>query len=415
MGSQIKKLAKIVVIDKDESIGNKIDSVFKNWEGSETQIRWFSSLVIDEIKDAYCVIIDIRLIKDPKNVIEILKALSVKKIIITTNEFNHPFSNTALSMGASVYFRNSPITSLIGKIFDINASTKDKLESSLKENSNAGKVFVFTSPKGGVGTTSLAINTAINFSIKKQKVLLIDFSTNGSIALRFKLPHNDIGLSGILDSLKSSGNSFSSLTSLVQQNIHTFTDDSNSNFDILISSNLNNISTLEKSTMKILLQTILSLEYDIIIIDLCSTIIPAQRLILNLCDIIVLVASPDITCTWNLMQFNEYLLNQNLGYKCVIALNRFSEKYAFSFTELEKELTYKIITIIPEYKYIINLENSAKFISQQQQHEMTVFYKNIANNLIPIFNKDELKMDSSSSFDILNIFRELKEIFIKKK
>lgn len=401
----MEDIKKIVVIDKDEEMGIKLKEIFGNWEGEKLDIKWFSALVIEEIRGAHCVIIDSRLIKDVKNFIEVLKALSVKKIILATDELNHPGSPIATSMGAMVYYRYSPTTTLIYKVFDSYKPKENLLYvEDKKKDKLTNKLVAIYSPKGGTGKTTLSINLAAQLSQKNSRVLLVDLSTFGNVAVKLKITENTNGIEKILRNLDKTKINKEELRDVVVSNIYSYTSGA-IKFDVLTAAPPIKMENLKVGALEKIIDLIKNLDYDVVLIDTHSDLSNKNLSLFEMVDNIIIVAVPDINSTWNLIQTKTTLNSLGVEEKCKLVMNMHSEDVDFSLGEVETELQYELLSNIPFYKKIKSIENKGSIMALQGNDDINVHYKQVANGILPIFESEELEVSKKGFFSSLGIIK----------
>jgi MinD-like ATPase involved in chromosome partitioning or flagellar assembly len=398
-----KKINKIVVIDKGEELGQRINELFHNMPNFPCVVKWFPSLVIDEVKGAYCVIIDSRLVKDVKNLIDVLTALSVAKIIVTTSELNSPLSSTVLMMGASLFYRNSPVTTILPKIIDNFKEEKmsgplntristEKVTKKININSCLGKSVMFYSPKGGTGKTSILLNIAAVLAQKNVNVLVIDYSLFSNVTIKLKINNHEKGISSILSSASKNLDS-TQFDEIIRRSIHTYTF-SNYSFDVLTSDTPLKMTNISVEIVEYINNIINSLNYDIILIDTSSNLSNLNTALFEMSKEIVVVSTPDICSTWSLIQHKEIMQHLNITSRCKLILNMFGENYNFNTNQLKGELEYEIVSIIPENTQVRHLENKGKLIAQDITLPFNIHYKKLAHALFPVFTPEEITQKS---------------------
>lgn len=414
------KTYRIVVVDKDEDFGIKVTEIFEGWKNINCEVRWFTSLVVEELHDTNCIIVDSRLVKDVKNFIEIIYALGIKKIVLATNELNHPHSVTAIDMGAMLFYRFSPITTLLYKIFNISSGDTESIKLANKDassnshnNTPQRRNVVFFSPKGGTGKSSLAINLAIQFASKNVRVLLVDFAVFGNIGVKLQIPNPQKGFNTIFSSLKSGGGKFTKLDNLMRNNITTYSRNK-IKFDVLPCDFPINMLKVDIESIQYLNTKISELDYDIVLIDTSSQHSKLNSFLFSNATDIVVLATPDSASTWNLIHNVEIMRSLNCDKKCSLVINMFMDDINFVQKEIETEMPYPLISTIPNYQRIRLLENIGDFISFYPNDPMNSYYRQVGHHLLQVFRHDEILPEnkvasSGSGFSLLKKIELLKK------
>jgi MinD-like ATPase involved in chromosome partitioning or flagellar assembly len=401
-----EKQRKIVVIDKDERFGKVLHLASQQISYHPLTVRYFKELIIDECKDAYCVLIDARLIKDIKNMVEIFHALMVHKIVIVTDSINHPYTNDSIMMGTIVFYRHAPITTLFPKIIDGFYPKKmnhpipgipkeqniDFTKSLPPKASNLSKFITFFSLKGGVGKTSILLNCAISYAQKKQKVLVLDFSSCGSIRSKLKINSSNLFLSNLI--LKGRKENID-MESAIKKSIyhHSFPEGS---FDVLTPDTPIHLSNMQIESTEYLYNILQNQGYDLILTDTGSNISSLNISLLQLSDSILLVSTGDISSTWAMIQNSEVIQNLNLNDLCKLVINMENNSYPALREELSNHLPYPIIGSIPTNYMIPSMENKGDFIALNPHDPFHIHYKIIAHDILPVFSSEDMTFNKKN-------------------
>lgn len=416
-----QKIFKIVVIDKEERFCLNLKESLSNLSSTKHSVDSFSTLVVNRIKGADCVIIDARLVKDPKNIIEVLHALSITKIVLTTDSINHPYTSTAIMMGAKVFYRYSPFTSLFSMVIDgfspckmtspmnatLNSTISDisEIKLSRKSKESSSKFIMFHSPKGGTGNTSILLNCAIHLGKKGVKVLVLDYSLYANTRTKLSLKQDTLNLTNSIKSLKENLN-HETFTNLVLNNLYNYSY-SNSSIDVLIVDSPTNLTSIKIEYVEYLHNILQHLDYDCILIDSSSNLSILNIALYHLSNEIFLVSSADISSTWSVIQHSEIMHNLGCSNKCKLILNMLDKSYSNISEEIENNLSYQLIQAFPKNYNIPVLENNSNLVALNPNDPFNTYYKQLAHNIIPVFSIEDMSFAKKSSF--FNLFKGSKE------
>jgi cellulose biosynthesis protein BcsQ len=401
-----EKQLKIIVIDKDEQFGKVIQLAAQQISVQPMSVHYFKELIIDECKNAHCVMIDTRLIKDIKNIVEVFHALMVQKIVITTDSINHPSTSDSIMMGGIVFYRHSPITTLFPKIIDGFYPKKmshplpslpkeqpiDPSKSSSTHLHNQSKLFTFFSPKGGVGKTSILLNFAISFAQKNQKVLVLDFSHSGSVRSKLKINSTNLFLTNLI--LKGRKEKID-MESAIQNSVYPYTFDGGC-FDVLTPDIPIQLANMQPEITEYFYNRLQHLDYDIILTDTGSHISPLNITLLQLSGNIILVTSADISSTWAMIQNSEIMENLALNDRCKLIINMENNSYPTLREELSNHLPYPIMGSIPTHQIIPSMENKGDLISLNPRDPFHMHYKIIAHDILPVFSAEDMNISKQN-------------------
>ncbi len=398
---------RIVVIDPQEEISMKLQKALLQFHMQEYEIHSFIEWDEENVKEATCIIIDSKQIKEIKDFMLMAKKYSVNKVIILTDRLNHSISPSALMLGATIFYRNAPITSLLYKIYDSYKPVREvpKTISYEEVKKEMGvKLVAVHSPKGGTGKTTISINLAIQYAKKGLKVLLIDLALYGNIGVNLKINQRGTGLSSILTNLEHTTEEYKNYfdTAKLKEHIYPYINENQSlAFDVIIAANPLKMEKLTIQQVEMILIAVGKMDYDIIIIDTSSELSERNLAVFEMVNEIIMVAAPEINSGWNLIQLKEILDNIGVSKKCKLVVNLYSKYVGFSCKELEMELQTPLIGIIPYQTEIQYLHNQGIPVGFKEKQSINMYIKRLGQNIIPIFSPKETKTGNLLGF--LNI------------
>jgi len=392
---------KVVIVGFCDDFFEEMKSIFTQTGLDIPEIMKVESL--ENIKDAFaeCIIINGNQIKDMKNVITEFKKETVK-IIIVFDTLNNPFSQAAVLMGADVFYRYAPMTALLNKIYGSTESSTEypeKQELEVLSQEKKQKILAVCSSKGGTGKTTLSANIAIQYANKGLKVLVVDMAQYGNIGLKFRIIHRGTGLSGITTAIENAGDNlqFLELTGKIKESVYKYELDG-SNMEILIAASPVKMESIGSKEVEAIIKGIRKMDYDVVIIDTSSELSQRNLAVLELSDEIILVASPELACGWNLLQMKDIIKSVGIKSKVSLVINRYAKASGFYCKELEAELEYPLICVVPECIDIQLASNAGQLIGFNKKHWVNVFYRKIAHHCMPVFDKKEIRLSRFGIF-----------------
>lgn len=307
-----------------------------------------------------------------------------------TENLNDSLADFAIINNYQVHYKNSPINSLIYKIIKEEYINNSIVKSNKEELKNSKKIISLMSSMGGTGKTTLALNLACEYAKKDKKTLVIDFSTFSNIAISLKMKNKLEGLDNIISELNRTIEKGEEIDTkmLLKQNMLTYKANKVS-FDIIYSDAPLKIEKINSKVIGKIFEGIKLLDHDVIIIDTSSELTERNLAIAELVDDIILCAIPDISCGWKLIKMKEIFDHIHVSSKCKMVINKYSKKSLFSCKELEKELQYKLIGVIPFSKPIQYYANVGTVIGTKNE-KVNQYVRYMAHNILPIFEKKKL-------------------------
>jgi len=209
----------------------------------------------------------------------------------------------------------------------------------IKESVREGKIIVVFSPKGGLGTTTIAVNTAVSMARAGNKTLLVDGS----------LQFGDVGLMLNLKSPASVVDLIENVSDLDQDLLSSVLLEHESGLKVLLAPPRPEMAELVSAElMKSLLDT-LRQAFDFILIDTSSSLNDVSLAMLDTADRIILITRQSLPSIKNVGRFFD--LSEGLEYersKVILVVNHASKKVSISVKKIEETLKWPATVVIPE-------------------------------------------------------------------
>lgn len=227
-----------------------------------------------------------------------------------------------------------------------------------------GKIIAVASGKGGVGKSFVALNLAVELTVQKKKVLLIDADIGlGNV-------HILLGINPeytIIDMMEGKVKLEEAVCDALKGNLKILSG----------GTGLDKIFHISNEKKHNLFQELKKIEsqFDVIIIDVGAGINKEVLSFLELADHIILVSNPDITALadgYSLLKviMNTITITKNIG----VVINKADSDLADEVFNKLSAVSKKFLT--KEIKYLGNIDEDRKLVYQSTQKRLPVYYLN---------------------------------------
>jgi pilus assembly protein CpaE len=256
-----------------------------------------------------------------KNGLEVTELVSRRLpeciIIILSAQDQNTYALRAIEAGARDYIEKSAdFPEILQRILDTVARARELGERAHKRHSDdkASKIFTFYSPKGGAGTTMLAMNAALELARNSQKTLLVDLN----------LFFGDIEYLLDLQDRKNISALLNQWDELELFRINAAAETHKSGLQVLYQSRLKDSRKITPAHVGALLRTLRDAkDWDFVLVDLPGNIDERTLVALDMADTLFVVVSEDYLSVKNARLAMEIF--RELGYtdsKLHILLNK---------------------------------------------------------------------------------------------
>jgi pilus assembly protein CpaE len=244
-----------------------------------------------------------------------------------------------------------------------------------KDNARSGVTLSFFGTKGGVGTTTLAVNTAIDIArLSKRPTLIIDLHQFvGEVAL-FLGVRPRFTLIDAIDNLHRIDQEF--LRELVVRH--------KSGLDILAGGDqIDRPNAHDVPTVEQLLQ-MLGRSYDFIVVDAGTLTSAVSDVAVFAADSIYLVANPDIASVRNAHRIVDRLEQLGAGKERLrILLNRMSEQHQIGPKQIETTLGHSLYMSFPsDYNVVSAAMNSGVPLTLTNHSDLAARFERFTRQII---------------------------------
>lgn len=292
-------------------------------------------------------------------------------LVVFGDESDNASLKTALRLGASDFLSHS--VSIAGLIPLLQKTSSDKLASA-----KLGELFLFLNTKGGMGATTLALNTAIEIAEHHpNEVLLLDIDLQFGVIPEYMNLHLSYSISDVINNSKD----------LDEISLGTFVCKHESGLHLLSFKHENNADDYEHALKIGKMLPVLRRYYPYIIIDFsrgldhvfASTISPANKALLVMQQ--NLVSIKNTSRLIKSLKF-EYGLQTDA---IEIVLNRYDKRQPIKLKDIEQTLGAHDIHIMPnDFKVALESANLGKpFVQSKKNSSITRSIVELSNFLSP--------------------------------
>ena len=242
-----------------------------------------------------------------------------------------------------------------------------------------GKIIVVFGPKGGIGTTMLAVNLAVALQqMPETSVMLLDAS----------LQFGDVGVLLNLQPSRNITDLCESIEDLDPDSLHTIAVAHASGIKALLAPPRPEMADLVlPDHLKRILHELCNL-FDYIVVDTATVISDLTLTALDLADRIVLVATPDIPSIKNAKLFFE--ITDALNYppnKIMLVLNKVDKRGGITAQMIEDNVRHPVAVQIPMDEALVlnSINRGAPFILDARNKPITQSVQQLAERIAAEF------------------------------
>jgi len=298
---------------------------------------------------------------------ELIHALAPEVAVLAIGDVSKPpIILAAMRAGVREFLeRPTSIDSLL-EVFARLSTTHRKTS----EATHLGKMFAFLNAKGGSGSTTIAVNTAVSLQRQGGDVAIVDLAPVGNAALHL----NQKPSFTILDALQKVGQLDRSLLDAYMLRcvggVHLLagTDEPN--------------PELHSTTDYARLLDVLVANYAWVIVDLSSRLDAVTRSVCDLSEQVLLVTQTDIVSLWSASKVHRFVAQSTSASRVALVLNRFRKISGFGDSDIERTVHAPVIWKIPnQYETVSASIDRGLPVSEQRTSEITKSFAGLANML----------------------------------
>ena len=232
------------------------------------------------------------------------------------------------------------------------------------------QIFTVLNAKGGSGATTIAVNLAMALQAAHGNVALVDMASLGHAALHLNLKPAFT----IADAIRNLHRLDSSL-------LESFMTRASEGLQLLAGAT--SPLMVEPSTAEFArLFEMLAAHFRYVVVDASSRLDPTTRLICNLSQTVLMVATADVACMWSASRIQHYL-GEGIGKeKFQLVLNRFRKMPGFGESDAEEASGLRLFWKIPnQYFAVSSAIDRGVPVMTQNHSEIARAYSGLATRL----------------------------------
>ncbi|MGE5405590.1 MAG: response regulator [Candidatus Saccharibacteria bacterium] len=257
------------------------------------------------------------------------------------------------------------------------------------------KVVMVISPKGGVGKTTFAVNTAC--AVAKQaamrvRVALLDLNEFGTVTIHLNLGSPEKMLKGEMSRRNILAWQYID-ENITPEELKDYMVRHESGLWVVPSvSSPDQIALIDEYTINKVVK-ILRKNFDLVIIDLPPSInLDVSWASAELVDHVLLVATPDIQLIPGMSQIKRTLESLEVGEKCSRVINMFGIPGGLNMQEIDKFMPFPVLGVIKEdFRVREALKKGVPLVLSQPDSEFAMNIRTTINKIFPVFEASMLQ------------------------
>jgi len=247
------------------------------------------------------------------------------------------------------------------------------------------KIFTVLNAKGGSGATTLAVNLALALQSAHGNVALADIAPLGHTALHLNVKPGFT----IADAVRNLHRLDSSL-------LESFMTRHSGGLQLLAGNSIP--MAAEPSTAEFArLFDLLSNNFRYVVVDASSRLDATARLVCNLSQTVLMVATADVACMWSAARIQHYLGDAGGREKFQLVLNRFRKMPGFKESDAEAAAGMRVLWKIPNHYFAVSSAiDRGQPVMSHQHTEIARAFSGLATRLTE--NDIEVKRKAWSLF-----------------
>ena len=264
--------------------------------------------------------------------IELISANTSDIAIFAVGEMNNPLTIVAaMRAGAREYLEEHCSSEAILEALTRHATSRSKARAS------AGRARVFTvmNAKGGAGSTTIAVNTAVALQETHGGVLLVDFSPLGHATLHLNV-RPSFGLSDALQNLHRMDASL----------LEGFMTQCKGGLQLLAGSQSPQALMPGAAELARLFDVVVA-HFRYVVVDCSNRVDQTARLLCDLSTSTVLVTQADVVSLWSANRIRTFMEEGSGHNRVRLVLNRYKKIPGFTDEDIEKATNCKLLWKLP--------------------------------------------------------------------
>lgn len=296
--------------------------------------------------------------------IELIRATTLQIAIFANGEMTQPALIVAsMRAGAGEYLDNSGGSEALLEALTRFSSTRTRARGT----GGKARIVTFMSAKGGAGSTTAAVNTALALQQTQGDVVLVDFAPIGHASLHLNLRPQF----GVMDALQNlhrlDGSLLDGLMTATPEGLH------------LLAGPQQPYQNEPTPAELARLFDLLVNHYRFVIVDASSRLDPTTRLLSDLSNAVFVVAQTDVVSLWSAARIHNFLEEGTGRNRIRMVLNRYKKIPGFTDEDVEKATNCKVLWKVPNaYNFISPAIDHGTPVVQQEGPEISRSFRALA-------------------------------------
>jgi pilus assembly protein CpaE len=311
---------------------------------------------------------------DPQNThraisaIELINASTSDIAIFAVGDMSDPLTIVAaMRAGAREYLEQQSSSETILEALNRFATSRSKARAS----SGRARVFTVMNAKGGAGTTTVAVNTAVALQEAHGSVLLVDFSPLGHATLHLNV-RPTFGLSDALQNLHRMDASL----------LEGFMAQCKGGLQLLAGSQ--NPQALAPTAAELArLFDLLVAHFRYVVVDCSNRLDLTARLLCDLSSCTMLVAQADVVSLWSANRIRGFMEEGSGHNRVRLVLNRYKKIPGFTDEDIEKATSCKLLWKLPNnYQSVAPAIDKGSPVAFHESQDLGRSFRSLAAALV---------------------------------
>lgn len=299
--------------------------------------------------------------------IELIHASTPDVTIFAVGEMNQPtIIVSAMRAGAREFLDHNATREALVEAFTRFSATLSRAQRS----SSKARVLTFLNAKGGAGTTTTAVNTAVALQEAHGRVVLVDFAPIGHTALQLNLRPQFTLVDALQNLHRMDGSLLDGLMTPYRNGLHLLAGAQQPHNAVPTASELARLFDL------------LVGQYHFVVIDGSGRMDATMQMICDLSNAVLMVAQTDVVSLWSAGRIQSFLQEGAGRDRLRLVLNRYKKIPGFTDEDVEKATNCKVLWKIPNNFQVIGPAiDKGNPVAAQGNHEIGRSYQGLAAEL----------------------------------